>query len=174
MLDYRRQRRDNLDAYLEFLGTVDGGDEYVGQMRSTYEEERANELLAVAGDAHVGIFPNMQIVTNHVRILNPFAPDETQIVMWPVKLLGVPDGINQMRMRAHESFYGASSGGSPDDAEVFERAQRGLQASVDPWIDISRGMHREVVDVDGTTVGQASDEVPQREQMREWARLMAG
>jgi len=174
MLDYRRQRRDNLDAYLEFLGTFDGGDEYVRLMHETYDEERANELIAVAGDAHVGIFPNMQIVTNHVRILNPLATDETQIVMWPVKLLGVPDGINQMRMRAHESFYGAASGGSPDDAEVFERAQRGLQANVDPWIDISRGMQREVVDVDGTIVGQASDEVPQREQMREWARLMAG
>lgn len=174
MLDYRRQRQDNLHHYLEFLATVDGGPEYIDLIRGAYDKERANEVLAVAGDAHVGIYPNLQVIANHVRILNPIAADETQILMFPVTLGGVPDGINKARLRAHESFYGAASAGSPDDAEVFERAQRGLQATVDPWLDISRGMGREVVDPDGSIVGQATDEVPQREQMNEWARLMRG
>lgn len=173
MLDYRRQRQDNLEHYLEFLKTLDGGAEYIELIRSAYPKDRADEVLAVAGDAHVGIYPNMQVIGNHVRIVNPIAVDETQILMFPVTLGGVPDGINKARLRQHESFYGAAApGGSPDDGEVFERAQRGLQASLEPWLDVSRGMHREQVDVDGTIVGQASDEVPQREQMKEWVRLM--
>lgn len=171
MLDYRQQRMDNLAPYLDFVRSLEGGEDYLRAMRVTYGE-RADELIAVAGDAHVGVYPNMQIVTNHVRIINPIAPGETQIVMWPVTLGGVPESINRMRLRAHESFYGPASAGSPDDAEIFERAQRGLQAIVDPWLDISRGMQREVVDDDGTIVGHASDETPQREQMREWVRLM--
>lgn len=175
MLDYRRQRQDNLEHYLEFLRTVDGGPEYIDLIRGAYERERADEVLAVAGDAHVGIYPNMQVIANHVRIVNPVAVDETQILMFPVTLGDVPDGINKARLRQHESFYGATApGGSPDDGEVFERAQRGLQATVDPWLDVSRGMNREQIDVDGTIVGQTSDEVPQREQMKEWVRLMRG
>ncbi len=50
-----------------------------------------------------------------------------------------------------------------------------MQAAVEPcepWLDISRGMNREWGDKDGSTVGNISDEVPQRGQMREWLRLM--
>jgi hypothetical protein len=48
-----------------------------------------------------------------------------------------------------------------------------LQAVVNPWIDISRGRNREYVDRDGSIVGKIPDEVPQRAQMREWARQMS-
>ena len=45
-------------------------------------------------------------------------------------------------------------------------------ATINPWIDISRGLHREIVDTDGTRVGRISDETTQRGQIREWRRLM--
>ena len=105
--------------------------------------------------------------------MNPIGPDETEVLMFPVLLDGVPPEINELRMRQHESFYGPSSSGSPDDAEIFERAQMGMNATVNPWIDMSRGLNREIVDVDGTRVGRISDETTQRGQMREWKRLMS-
>jgi hypothetical protein len=47
-----------------------------------------------------------------------------------------------------------------------------MNAQVDPWIDISRGIGREKVESDGTITGHISDEVPQRGQMRHWLKLM--
>jgi hypothetical protein len=63
--------------------------------------------------------------------------------------------------------------GQPDDTEIFERNTDGLQATVNPWVDLSRGRNREYVDSDGSIVGKISDEVTQRGQMREWSRLMS-
>ena len=92
--------------------------------------------------------------------------------MTAVRLGGVSEEINAERLRVHESFYGPAGAGSPDDAEIFERVQRGLAAEVNPWVEISRGMDREQTDADGNTVGLISDEVPQRGMMRYWSELM--
>jgi hypothetical protein len=92
--------------------------------------------------------------------------------MFPALFKGVSPDINAVRLRQHESFYGPAGDGSPDDAEIFERVQRGLGAEVNPWIDISRGMERERIEADGTIVGHISDEVPQRGQMRRWLELL--
>ena len=47
-----------------------------------------------------------------------------------------------------------------------------MQAEFNPWIEISRGMHREYIDTDGSVVGRITDEVPQRGQMKYWLQLM--
>src|SRR3546814_8090227 len=93
--------------------------------------------------------------------------------MFPVLFSNVSTEINALRLRQHESFYGPAGSGSTDDAEIFERVQLGLEANLDPWINISRGMEREWVDEDGTIVGHVSDEVPQRAQIRQWLAMMA-
>ncbi|MEX0405297.1 Rieske 2Fe-2S domain-containing protein [Aquibium sp. LZ166] len=172
MLDLRKHRLKHVDEYLAFLERSPGGSEYIASMYEKHGKERGRELLSLAGDPHVGIFPNMQIINNQVRIMNPISANETEILMFPVLFEGVPDEINSMRLRQHESFYGPAGAGSPDDAEIFERTQRGMHAQVEPWIDISRGLNRERIDEDGTTIGLISDEVTQRAQVREWRRLM--
>lgn len=173
MIDYRAYRVRYLDAHLAYLRKMEGGAEYIAAMQAKHGETRGNELLAVAGDPHLGLYPNMQIINNQIRIINPIAVDETQLLIMPVMLDGVPPQINETRLRHHETFYGAAGAGAPDDAEMFERAQRGLHAEVDPWIDVSRGMHREEVDPEDASIyGAITDEVPQRDQMREWLRLM--
>ncbi len=172
MLDLRKHRVEHFPDYSKFLATVPGGKEYIEAMFARDSEERARLLLAIAGDPHVGIFPNLQIIHNQIRIINPLAVGETEVVMFPVLLKGVSPQINALRLRQHESFYGPASAGSPDDAEIFERAQRGMLAQVNPWINISRGLSRETVDSDGSIVSNVTDEVPQRAQVRQWLALM--
>lgn len=172
LLDFRTHRMAAIDKYVDFLRSVPGGGAYVDSMFTAYAEEQAKRILSLGGDPHLGVFPNLQLIGNQIRIINPVAPDETEILMFPVLLDGVPDEINAMRMRQHESFYGPSASGSPDDAEIFERVQKGMNATINPWIDVSRGLNREVVDKDGTRVGRISDETTQRGQLREWKRLM--
>lgn len=173
MLDIRPQRLKHYGEYEAFLRKIPGGNEYIATMLAKHGAERGRLLVAVAGDPHVGVFPNMQIINNQIRIMNPIAPAETEVMMFAVRLKGVSDAINEARLRQHESFYGPAGAGSPDDAEIFERTQRGMMAEVEPWIDLSRGMNREMVDEDGTIVGLITDEVPQRGQARRWRELMA-
>jgi len=175
MLDLRQHRLDNYDEHYEpFLKSVPGGTKYIDSMVARDGRERARQLLSAAGDPHVGFFPNMQIIHNQIRIITPLSPGQTEVFMFPVLLKGVSPEINALRIRQHESFYGPASAGSPDDAEIFQRTQRGMMAQVDPWLDISRGIHREYVDTDGTIVGHATDEVPQRGQARQWLDMMTG
>ena len=172
MLDMRQQRMKNYGDYEAFVRNIPEGEEYMKTMIAKYGEERGRLLIALAGDPHVGVFPNMQIINNQIRIMNPLAADRTEVLMFAVRLKGVSDGFNEVRLRQHESFYGPAGAGSPDDAEIFERAQRGMLAEVAPWVEISRGMTREVVDDDGTIVGLITDEVTQRGQVRRWRELM--
>jgi hypothetical protein len=172
MLDFRAQRLKSYKKHAEFLAKIPGGAKYVEDMHKAHGE-RAELLISLSGDPHLGIFPNLQLIGNQVRIITPIAPGLTQVTMQMVRLGGVSDEINTLRVRQHESFYGPAGSGSPDDAEIFERVQRGMAAEVNPWIEISRGMHREEVDpVDGSIVGRITDEVPQRGQMKFWLQLM--
>ena len=172
MLDFRAQRLKGYKKYAEFVSKFPGGAKYVEDMHQAYGKERAELLISLAGDPHLGLFPNLQLIGNQVRIITPISPGVTQVTMSMVRLGGVSDEINTMRVRQHESFYGPAGSGSPDDAEIFERVQRGMAAEVNPWIEISRGMHREEVDTDGSIVGRITDEVPQRGQMKYWLQLM--
>jgi phenylpropionate dioxygenase-like ring-hydroxylating dioxygenase large terminal subunit len=172
MLDYRGNTLWDFEKRAGEIRNVPGGPEYIDTLRKVRGEERANQLIALAADPHLGLFPNVQIVQNHIRIITPLAPDRTQITMTAVRLGGVSDELNQRRLRQQEFFYGPAGSGSPDDAEVFERVQRGMVAQVDPWIEISRGLGHERTDSDGSIYGQHADEVPQRGQMKEWVKLM--
>ena len=171
-LDLLQQRLKQYERHCEFVNGFKGGADYIAAMHKAYGAERAKLLIAAGGDPHVGLFPNLQIINNHVRIITPVTIDHTELLMLPVRIGGMSDEMNAGRLRQHESFYGPCGSGSPDDAEMFERVQMGLHAEVDPWIDLSRGLDRETVDADGSIVGLITDEVTQRAQAKRWVQLM--
>ena len=171
-LDFREQRRSQAAVTIEDLQRSEEGSQYVADMITNYGQARAEELLAWHGDPHLGLFPNLQLIHGHVRVVIPIGPGETQVLMYPVFLKGVGQSINEKRLRAHEAFYGPAAAGSPDDAEIFERTQRGLLADAEPWVLLARGLDREQVDEDGSITSCISDEITQRVQMQEWKRLM--
>lgn len=174
MLDFRDHRIKHLEQHSAFLRKFPGGDAYLDAMNAKYGADRAATLISLGGDPHLGVFPNMQLIHNQVRIITPLAADRTEVTMTAIRLGGVSEAINYERLRQHESFYGPAGAGSPDDAEMFERTQQGMMAEVNPWIELSRGMDREKIEADGTRVGLISDEVPQRGMMRYWRELMIG
>lgn len=172
-LDVAPHRISEQEHHLAAARRMPGGDDYVAAMFAAYGPKRGTELIAIGGDPHLGVFPNMQLINQHVRVIQPLAVDRTEVILYPVRLGGVSDEINEIRLRRHEEFYGPAGFGQPDDSEIFERSTEGLKATVDPWIDLSRGRNRERVDDDGSIVGHITDEVTARGQMREWARLMS-
>ena len=94
--------------------------------------------------------------------------------MAPALLRGVSDGVNLARIRLHEWFFGPASFGSPDDSEIFERIQHGIEATYRPEIYLARGLEREQITEDGVLLGNRSDETTQRGQLAEWAAVMYG
>ncbi len=173
MLDNMQQRLSGLDKRLGDLKKMPGGEDYIAAMRSAYEPDRAEALIASAGDPHLGLFPNVQLIGNHIRVIQPIEPGLTQVDFYPTRLVGVSDEINEQRLRQHEFFYGPAGTVSPDDAEIFERAQNGMKASYTPWIDLRRGMGLEERDPKGSISGGITYELTQRGQLEAWKALMA-
>jgi len=173
MLDFFPGREQHYDTYLEGLLSKPGGAEYLAAMEKSHGKEEAKRQLIWAGDPHTGIYPNMQLINIQIRIIRPISANETEVLMFPTLLKGVPEEINATRLRHHESFYGPAGAGAPDDAELFERNQTGLQNNVNPWLLLGRGLDRQYRDENGDLVGLVSDEVTQRGQLQAWVKLMS-
>lgn len=172
-LDLREQRQSHGQRFMAEVARTADGKKYVETMVARHGPARAEEIIALHGDPHIGIFPNLQLIHDHVRVVVPISVAETHVYMYPIFLEDVPDAFNTARLRHHEDFYGPASFGSPDDLELFERTQAGAQAELQPWILLGRGIGREVLEADQTVTARISDEVTQRAQMQEWKRLMA-
>lgn len=135
-------------------------------------DERARLL---AQSVHLGfnltVFPNLQLIGIHIREIVPKTPTETVVKYTATTIDGVPDGINELRLRSHELFYSAAGFGVPDDSEMFRRVADGFGTDAE-WLLLSRGTHR----VDGVDGGVAhshiTDELPQRGEWLRWAELM--
>jgi phenylpropionate dioxygenase-like ring-hydroxylating dioxygenase large terminal subunit len=146
--------------------------EYRQALEKRYGRERADVIIRTNADPHMIGFPNWHLVTAHVRIIIPVSARETRELFQVAFLKGVPPEINTMRLRQVEEFWGACGAGNPDDVEMFERNMVGLAGEVNPWLLLKRGVHREREDVDGTVIGEITDEVTQRSQLAHWKTLM--
>lgn len=170
-LDYSA-RMSQTEHFLAPFREHSWGRSYLEAMEKRHGKERAHDLISLR-TPHVGIWPNLQLIDFHVRVIHPVSVDETEVSMYPALLKGAPQELNVDRLRKHEWFYGPAGFGSPDDYEIFERNQLGLKAQVDNEVILSRGASREREDADGSTIGYFSDETPQRGQLKQWKRVMS-
>ena len=145
--------------------------DYAKLMRERHGEERAKELLTIGG-THLAIFPNAGLLSGVIRQFRPIDVDFTEVILTPAMLVGVPDSMNTARLRAYEAFFPPAGMGGTDDQEIFERQQMGLQAQVNPWLLVARGLDREETRSDGTVSSQATDETNTRAIFRHWKSLM--
>ena len=85
---------------------------------------------------------------------------------------GGPEAANQMRMRLHEHFQGPMGFGSPDDAEVWERVQRGSAGGADIDVMVNRGLGLEDTSENGLPKGDVSAETGMRAAYKMWKKVM--
>jgi phenylpropionate dioxygenase-like ring-hydroxylating dioxygenase large terminal subunit len=172
LLDFRPYNKATGSRLRAVLPTTLTRQEYLEAMVNRYGKERTEELLT-AGGTHLLVFPNLVLIGVQIRVIRPVKIDETDVFLYPTLLKGAPPEVNVARLRGHEAFYGPAGGGATDDLEMFERNQVGLSAQVDPWLILARGLHKERQDVDGTFVGQMTDELTQRAIWRQWKKVMS-
>lgn len=145
---------------------------YVEAMERQYGADRARQLVSTIAPL-VFVFPNLLYLMTHIRRVQPVSVDETYVYYQPMFLKGVPAEINEMRLRLHEFGFGPAGFISPDDIEIMERNQVGIQAQGNDASFIGRGIHREKTMADGGTAGFTMDENHLRGMWRHYAKLMA-
>ena len=167
------QRSEMQDVYYTRFKMSPGGAEVVAEMEREHGADGARRFInAIGGNGfNLAIYPNLVLIGVHIRVIKPARIDRTMVELYPTTLQGLPDRLNQMRLRSHEAFFGPAGFGSPDDMEIFRRIQNGLAAPEKPDIRFWRGLERERRD--GETVrGEITDETPQRAQYKAWLQLM--
>lgn len=162
------------EAYKQAMAmnvTSAAGMAYREAMDKRYGRARAEEIIRANGTI-LCVFPNLIIIGSQLRIIRPVSASETEVYYYPALLKGMPDEINVTRLRATERTHGPAGGTGPDDIELFETNYIGLQAQVDPWLLLARGLNREHRDADGSTVGHITDEGAMRGLWQHWKTVM--
>jgi phenylpropionate dioxygenase-like ring-hydroxylating dioxygenase large terminal subunit len=148
-------------------------EEYVRALSQRVGAARAKELLD-DGPPTLFIFPNLFVMQQEVRRLEPVSVRRCHQYEHPALLGGVPESINAQRLARHEAAYGPAGFFMPDDLEVFSRNQRALEAVPDLWASLTRGLHREQADEHGVVFSHVTDETGIRSMWRNYLKLMAG
>ena len=152
---------------------TEAGHKYLARMTDRWgSETEAYERIRGSRDVHVHVWPNLQLIGSEIRVIRPLASGYTEVFGYPAMLADVPDEINERRLRGYEWFNTVAAFGTPDDREIFERNQTGLQNDQEPWMVLSRGLGQAETRDDGVVVGNITDEVTQRSQLRQWAEAM--
>ena len=157
------------------VATLPEATERLALLRAEVGDDKYEDFLGglTGAGINVGIYPNLQLIGIHIRRIDPVSVDQTVVSVRPLLVDGAPEQVNWLRLRYHELFYGPAGFGQPDDFEMFERVEAALGGAADGWFRFERGLGAEqVVDEGDTTLGNVSDETPQRGQYKQWTALM--
>jgi phenylpropionate dioxygenase-like ring-hydroxylating dioxygenase large terminal subunit len=144
--------------------------ELAEELREEHSEDEVRRIVrAVTGSGfNINLFPNLACSMAFFRVLRPLSVDETEIRHIAIGMDGGPAAANRARLRLHEHFQGPMGFGTPDDAEAWERVQRGSQAGEDAvWIMLNRGE-----DKTESNAGDVTAETGMRAAYQMWKRMM--
>ncbi|GAA1210827.1 aromatic ring-hydroxylating oxygenase subunit alpha [Prauserella alba] len=151
-------------------------DELAAELAKSFSDAEVRRLLrAMHGTGfNLNLFPNVAMSSAFFRVLRPVAVDETVIEHIAIG----PDGpseldpLNRERLRIHEHFQGPFGFGTPDDAEGWDRVQRGARAEPAMPILVNRGSAREKTSAEGWPTSHVTDETGMRAAYNQWKRMM--
>lgn len=137
-------------------------------------------VRAVGGTGfNLNLFPNVACSMAFFRVLRPIDVSTTEVTHVAIGMEAAGDGApsvtpaNRARIRLHEHFQGPMGFGTPDDAEGWERVQRGVQAGDGVPILVNRGVAApQGAAAPGHDAGDVSSEVGMRAAYRKWREMM--
>jgi len=140
-----------------------------------YPDDQVRRIVRAVGGSgfNLNMFPNIACSMAFFRVLRPVAVDETEIRHIAIGMDGGPVAGNRARLRLHEHFQGPMGFGTPDDAEGWERVQRGAQAGQNLWIMLNRGIDPPEGRAEPDhNAGDVSAETGMRAAYQMWKRMM--
>jgi phenylpropionate dioxygenase-like ring-hydroxylating dioxygenase large terminal subunit len=154
-------------------------DDLIAELKTTGLDDAAIRKLvrAMHGTGfNLNLFPNVSMSAAFFRVLRPVAVGETTIehvAIGPDGPVEIVNPVNRARLRVHEHFQGPFGFGTPDDAEGWDRVQRGAQADPDMPILVNRGLAREKPGPEGWPTSHVTDETGMRAAYRQWKQMMS-
>lgn len=138
-------------------------------LRKDYSDIEVRRIVRAIGGTgfNLNLFPNLACSMAFFRVLRPVSVTETEIRHIAIGMDGGPEIANQARLRLHEHFQGPMGFGTPDDAEAWERVQRGSAAGDESWIMVNRGE-----DKTPSNAGDVTAETGMRAAYQMWKRMM--
>jgi hypothetical protein len=125
---------------------------------------------------NLNLFPNVSMSISFFRVLRPISVNETWIEHVALGSDGPEDivgPVNRERLRAHEHFQGPFGFGTPDDAEGWDRVQRGAVGGPELPIMVNRGLGREARSAQGWPTSHVTDETGMRAAYGKWKEMMS-
>ncbi|MFI9531809.1 Rieske 2Fe-2S domain-containing protein [Nocardia fusca] len=154
-------------------------DDLIAELKTTGLDDAAIRKLvrAMHGTGfNLNLFPNVSMSAAFFRVLRPIAVDETtieHIAIGPDGPSEIVNPVNRTRLRVHEHFQGPFGFGTPDDAEGWDRVQRGARADPDMPILVNRGLAREKPSPEGWPTSHVTDETGMRAAYHQWKQMMS-
>ncbi|GBR44441.1 hypothetical protein GRO01_02000 [Gluconobacter roseus NBRC 3990] len=149
--------------------------ELAAELAKDYPDEQVRKIVRAVGGSgfNLNLFPNLACSMAFFRVLRPLSVTETEIRHIAIGMDGGPDIANEVRLRLHEHFQGPMGFGTPDDAEAWDRVQRGSLAGKDISILLNRGLGHEARREDGNLFSDVSAETGMRAAYRQWLIAMS-
>lgn len=97
---------------------------------------------AMVRTRNLNIYPSllfMDQLSTQIRVIRPIAYDRTEVHSFCLGVKSESPADRENRLRSFEDFFNVSGLGTPDDLVEFKEGQRGFEARLEPWSDISRG-----------------------------------
>lgn len=154
-------------------------DDLIAELRTAGLDDAAIRKLvrAMHGTGfNLNLFPNVSMSAAFFRVLRPISVNETtieHIAIGPDGPAEIVNPVNRARLRVHEHFQGPFGFGTPDDAEGWDRVQRGAQGDPDMPILVNRGLAREKPSPEGWPTSHVTDETGMRAAYRQWKQMMS-
>jgi len=145
------------------------------ELREEHGEEEVRRIVRAVGGSgfNLNLFPNIACSMAFFRALRPISVEETEIRHIAITMDGGPPAANRARLRLHEHFQGPMGFGSPDDAEAWERVQRGSKGGADLWIMLNRSLDGDGKGPGGSNRGDVCAETGMRAAYAKWKEMMS-
>ena len=152
-------------------------DHVIAELSTTFDDAQVRKLVrAIHGTGfNLNLFPNVAMSSAFFRVLRPISVNETEIEHIAIGPDGPPevDVVNRERLRVHEHFQGPFGFGSPDDAEGWDRVQRGSRGAPEMPILVNRGIAREEASGENWPTSHVTDETGMRAAYDKWKQMMS-
>ncbi len=169
-IDLRPEFRKRNEPMSWFGTSAEKLPEYVEQMNKAYGEAKARTIM-IDGAPHAMIFPNLFIAEIQLFVIEPISVSESVQHVTAIQYKGGTDINRRLRQQTMGSV-GPAGFLLADDAEMYERTQKGLHAQLPKKTYIGRGDHRERIDEQGFLIGDSTDDLPSRGIWKHYKKLM--
>ena len=143
-------------------------------MVESYGEDKAKQILSTNRHNTI-VYPSMTVKgpIQNIRIVRPLAVNKSIIEAYSFRPVGAPDKLMQRNILYSNLVNSPASMVGNDDAEMYERLQRGLLTEAQEWIDTHRFLNDDKEVEPGVRIAPGTSDLSFRNMYKAWRDCMS-